>query len=84
MKKKTAIITVIATVAAIGAAIFVAKKGPELKKELLEKVDTLKGKVKDLEVSEVKDAIQEKLVEIKNDIKDFDWEKPKEEVGKKF
>jgi chaperonin cofactor prefoldin len=85
MKKKTVMITAIAaTIATIGAAIFVAKKGPELKEDLLKRVDTLKERIKDLEVSEVKEAIHSKLVEIKNEIKDFDWEKPKEEVEKKF
>jgi len=84
MKKKTVVITALAALAAIGAAIFVAKKGPELKEDLLEKVDSLKVKIKDIEVSEVKDAIQMKLVEIKEDIKNFDWNKPKEEVEKKF
>jgi len=84
MKKRTAIITAVATVAAVGATIFMIKKGPELKEELLEKVDALKAKIKDIEVSDVKDAVQAKLVEIKEEIKAFDWEKPKEEVQKKF
>jgi len=84
MKKKTVIITAVAAVFAVGATIFVVKKGPQLKKELLEKVDSLKAKIKDIEVSEVKDAIQAKLVEIKEEIKAFDWEKPKAEVEKKF
>jgi len=84
MKKKTAIITAIAAVLAIAATIFVIKKGPQLKEDLLKKVDDLKAKIKDFEVSEVKDAIQAKLVEIKEDIKEFDWEKPKAEVEKKF
>lgn len=84
MKKKTAVITAIAAVIAIGATIFVIKKGPQLKEELLEKVDNLKAKVKDFEVSEVKDAIQAKLIEIKEEIKAFDWEKPKDEVERKF
>jgi len=84
MKKKTAVITVVATIAAVGATVFMIKKGPELKEELLEKVDTLKVKIKDLEVTDVTDAIQAKLIEIKDDIKEFDWEKPKKEVEKKF
>jgi len=84
MKKKTIIITAIAAIFAIAATIFVVKKGPQLKEDLLEKVDELKAKVKDFEVSEVKDALQAKLVEIKEDIKAFDWEKSKEEVEKKF
>jgi len=84
MKKKTVIITAIAAIAAIGATIFVVKKGPELKEELIKKVDALKAKIKDIEVSEVKDAISAKLVEIKEEIKAFDWEKPKKEVEKKF
>jgi len=84
MKKKTVIITAIATVAAIGATIFVIKKGPELKEELLKKVESLKAKIKDIEVSDVKDAIQAKLAEIKEEIKAFDWEKPKKEVERKF
>lgn len=84
MKKKAIIITAIAAVATVGAAIFVVKKGPQLKEDLLKKVDSLKNKVKDLEVSEVQDAISSKLAEIKNDIKEFDWDKPQEEVKKKF
>lgn len=84
MKKKTAIITAVATVAAVGAAIFVVKKGPALKEELLKKVEALKNKIKHLEVSEVKEAIHARLIEIKNEIKGFDWEKPKEDVEKKF
>ena len=84
MKKKTVIITAIAAVVALGATIFVIKKGPQLKEELLEKVDKLKAKIKDIEVSEVKDAIQAKLIEIKEEIKAFDWEKPKDEVERKF
>ena len=84
MKKRTVVITAIAAIAAVGATIFVIKKGPELKEELLEKVDNLKAKIKDIEVSDVKDAIQAKLVEIKEDIKAFDWEKPKKEVERKF
>jgi len=84
MKKKTVIITAVAAIAAIGATIFVVKKGPELKEELIKKVDALKAKIKDIEVSEVKDAIYAKLVEIKEDIKAFDWDKPKKEVERKF
>jgi len=84
MKKKTVVLTVIAAVAAIGATIFVVKKGPELKAELLEKVDALKAKIKDIEMSDVKDAVQAKLAEIKEDIKAFDWEKSKEDVQAKF
>ena len=84
MKKKTVIITAIAAAVAVGATIFVVKKGPELKEDLLKKVDALKNKIKDLEVSEVKDAIYAKLCEIKNEITEFDWEKPQEEVKKKF
>jgi len=84
MKKKTVIITVIAAIVAIGATIFVVKKGPQLKEELLEKVDNLKAKIKDIEISDVKDALQGKLTEIKEDIKAFDWEKSKEDVQAKF
>lgn len=84
MKKKTVAITAIAAIAAVGATIFVIKKGPALKEELLNKVDALKTKIKDIEVSEVKEAISNRLVEIKEDIKNFDWEKPKAEVEKKF
>jgi len=84
MKKKTAVITGVVAIVALGATIFAIKKGPELKENLLKKVDSLKTKIKDIEVSDVKDAIQAKLVEIKDEIKAFDWEKPKEEVEKKF
>ena len=84
MKKRTIIFTLVAAVAAIGATLFIIKKGPELKKELIGKVDQLKEKIKDIEVSDVKDAISTKLTEIKADIQAFDWEKPKAEVEKKF
>ena len=84
MKKKTIIITVIAAIFAVGTTVFVIKKGPKLKEDLLKKVDELKTKIKDIEMSEVKDAIHTKLVEIKEEIKAFDWEKPKAEVEKKF
>ena len=84
MKKKTLIITAIAAVAAIGATVFVVKKGPELKEELLERIDTLKAKIKDIEASEVKEAVKAKLIEIKEEIKAFDWEKSKDDVQQKF
>jgi chaperonin cofactor prefoldin len=82
--KKKLIIAGIAAVAAVGATVFVVKKGPELKEELLEKVDALKAKIKDIEASEVKEAIKTKLNDIKEDIKAFDWEKSKEDVQNKF
>jgi len=84
MKKKTLIITAIAAVAAVGATLFVVKKGPELKEELLERIDHLKAKIKDIEASDVKDAVKTKLIEIKEDIKAFDWEKSKDDVQQKF
>ena len=84
MKKKAVIITVIAAVGAIATTIFVIKKGPQLKRDLLNKVDHLKEKIKDIEVSDVKDAISSKLLEIKENIQDFDWNKPKKEVENKF
>ena len=84
MKKKTVFFTAIAAVAAVGATIFIVKKGPELKEELLKKVDHLKEKIKDLEMSDVKEAITAKLTEIKEGVQNFDWTKSKEEVEKKF
>jgi len=84
MKRKTAIFTAIAALFALLATLFVIKKGPQLKEELLSRVDELKTKINDFEVSDVKDAIGVKLVEIKDDIKNFDWEKSKIEVEKKF
>ncbi|MCL1989462.1 MAG: hypothetical protein FWG67_01100 [Defluviitaleaceae bacterium] len=84
MRTRTAVFTGVAAIVAVVAAIFVIKKGPQLKEDLLEKVDALKAKIKDVEVSDVKEAIHAKLVELKADIKAFDWEKPKKEVEKKF
>ena len=84
MKKKTAIITATAAVTAVAATILVVKKGPKLKDDLLSKVDALKTKIKDIEVSDVKDAIQGKLAELKEEITNFDWDKPKNEVENKF
>ena len=84
MKKKTLIITAIAATAAVVATVFVVKKGPELKKELEDKVDKLKEKIKNIEMSDVKEAISVKLTEIKENIQEFDWNKSKEEVERKF
>ena len=84
MRKRTAVIGIIAGIAAIIATIFIIKKGPELKKDLLEKVDKMKTKIKDIEMSDVKAAISEKLTEIKKSIQEFDWNKSKREVEAKF
>ena len=84
MKKRAIVLTALAAASAIAATVFAVKKGPELKDELLTKVDDLKEKIKNTEVSDVTDAISLKISEIKESIHDFDWEKSKDEVEKKF
>ena len=65
---------------AIGAGIallFAPKKGEELRKDLLDKINELCNKLKDVDSDEVKANVEKKVQEIKDGIKDLDAEKVK-------
>ncbi len=63
---------------AIGAGLgvlFAPKKGSETRKDLMNKLDELKLKAKDIDVDEVRDNIDEKIENIKVELADLDKEK---------
>ena len=62
----------------IGAGLgllFAPKKGSELRKDLKNKLDELVGKVKEIELDEVKDEFFAKVDNIKAELEDLDKEK---------
>ena len=71
---------------AIGAGIallFAPKKGEELRKDLLDKINELCNKLKDVDSDEVKATIEKKVEDIREGIKDLDAEKVKAAAIKK-
>ena len=77
MSKKKALAT-LATGAAIGAGLgilFAPKKGSETRKELKAKLDELAGKVKEIDLDDVKDEFFAKVDSIKKELEDLDKEK---------
>ena len=85
MKKRNLVI--LGTVIGLGVAastLFTTKKGKEMKKRLLRKVDSIQNKLRDIEMSEVKGAISLKLEEVTEAIHQFDWEAPKEDLERKY
>ena len=76
-KKKSSIKALIAGVG-IGAGLgllFAPKKGSELRKDLKNKLDELVGKVKEIDIDEVKDEFFQKVDSIKKELEDLDKEK---------
>lgn len=64
--------------AAIGVGIgmlFAPKKGSETREDLKNKMNELLGKVKNIDVKEVKDKVEDKIAEIKAELADLDKEK---------
>jgi len=82
MKKKGFVI--LGTVVGLGVAastFFASKKGKEMQKNLTKNVNLLQEKLKDIEMSDLKQALSEKIEDVKTSINEFDWEFAKEDVS---
>ena len=78
--KKRNIFVLGALLGAAAVALLTPKSGKEMQNELLQKVDDIQTKIKDLEVEDVKEAFVTKLDEIKELVNNFDWELSKADL----
>ena len=80
LMKKRNVFVLGALLGAAAVALLTPKSGKEMQNELLQKVDDLQTKIKDLEVEDVKEAFVTKLDEIKELVNNFDWELSKADL----
>ena len=78
--KKRNVFVLGALLGAAAVALLTPKSGKEMQNELLQKVDDIQTKIKDLEVEDVKEAFVTKLDEIKELFNNFDWELSKADL----
>ena len=80
LMKKRNVFVLGALLGAAAVALLTPKSGKEMQNELLQKVDDIQTKIKDLEVEDVKEAFVTKLDEIKELVNNFDWELSKADL----
>ena len=81
--KKRNVFVLGALMGAAAVALLTPKSGKEMQKELLNKVDEIQNKIKDIEIEDVKQSFTAKLDEIKDLVNNFDWESSKAELESK-
>lgn len=83
LMKKRNVFVLGALLGAAAVALLTPKSGKEMQKELLNKVDEIQNKIKDIEIEDVKQSFTAKLDEIKDLVNNFDWESSKAELESK-